>query len=242
VKLGDLTFPEAREAIAKGAVAILPVGSTEAHGPHLPLATDVVIAEEAARRAVARLRAEGTEAVVLPPVAYGVTDFAKGFAGTITLPANVVHGFVRAICEGALAAGFRAVVISNAHLEPAHIAAIRSAVEGLPKVAFPDKTRRPWSQKLGEEFRSGACHAGSYETSLVQAAAPELVREDLRRTLPENPISIGRAIKEGKTSFEEAGGPDAYFGAPAAASAAQGDELYETLAEMLATAAKELIA
>lgn len=242
MKLGDRTWPEAKEALAKGAVAILPVGSCEAHGPHLALSTDVVIAEEAARRAAAKLRTEGIEALVLPPVGYGVTDFAAGFAGTITLPAPAVTALVRSVCEAALRAGFRAVVVANAHLEPAHIAAVRAAVEGLAHVTFPDKTRRPWSQALGDEFKSGACHAGRYETSLVQAAAPPLVRESLRATLPENPISIGRAIKDGKKTFEEAGGADAYFGAPAEATADEGHRLYDTLAEMIASAAKEALA
>src|SRR5262245_17964816 len=106
--LGNRTYPEAREALAKGAVAILPVGSCEAHGPHLPLSTDVVIAEEAARRAAEKLRAGGVEALVLPSVVYGVTDYAKGFAGTITLPAEAVTSWVREVCRAALAAGFRA--------------------------------------------------------------------------------------------------------------------------------------
>jgi creatinine amidohydrolase len=62
------------------------------------------------------------------------------------------------------------------------------------------------------------------------------VREEVRRRLPANPASIGRAIRDGKTSFHEAGGPEAYFGDPAAASAEEGRATIETLGEILAEA------
>ena len=81
----DLTWKEARETLKRGVVAILPIGSTEAHGPHLPLATDVIISEEMSRRAAEKLSARGIEALVLPPVSYSVTDFSSDFAGTISI-------------------------------------------------------------------------------------------------------------------------------------------------------------
>ena len=83
MRLAELTWPEARDAFAAGAVAILPVGATEAHGPHLPLDTDVRIAVGAADRTAARLAAEGTPALVLPPLAYGVSFVGTSFAGTL---------------------------------------------------------------------------------------------------------------------------------------------------------------
>jgi len=75
--------------------------------------------------------------------------------------------------------------------------------------------------RLGDEFKSGACHAGSYETSLVLAASPFLVREEIATELDENPISLSRAIRDGKKTFLQAGGPQAYFGDPASATAAR---------------------
>ena len=83
MRLAELTWPEARDAFAAGAVAILPVGATEAHGPHLPLDTDVHIAIGAADRTAALLAAEGTPALVLPPLAYGVSFVGTSFAGTL---------------------------------------------------------------------------------------------------------------------------------------------------------------
>ncbi|PYP28235.1 MAG: creatininase, partial [Gemmatimonadetes bacterium] len=86
------------------------------------------------------------------------------------------------------------------------------------------------------EFRSGACHAGRYESSIVLAARPELVRDAIRRALPSNPRSLSAAIRSGQTSFEEAGGPRAYFGSPADAGADEGVRTIEILGAILAEA------
>ncbi|RLB49313.1 MAG: creatininase family protein, partial [Deltaproteobacteria bacterium] len=66
-------------------------------------------------------------------------------------------------------------------------------------------------------------------------------KEDVALTLPENPKSLSTAIREGKKTFVEAGGPRAYFGAPAEASAAEGDALYVELADIFASAVRELM-
>jgi creatinine amidohydrolase len=242
-----LTWKEAAEAIRDGAVMILPIGSTEAHGPHLPLATDVIISEEMSRRAAIQLRRQGTAAFVLPPIAYSVTDFSADFAGTISVRKETATALVRDICISLYKQGARLVVISNSHLEPEHVASIQEAIEEVKRetghaVAFPDKRRRRWAAELTEEFRRGDCHAGSYETSLVMAARPELVREDVRRTLERVPISIAAKIREGAQTFKQAGGSDAYFGSPAEATRDEGEASYEALARMLVTAVTEALA
>ena len=241
VFVGEMTFPEAESF--EGAVAFLPTGATEAHGPHLPLSTDVVISQEGARRAALRLREKGRAAVVLPPLAYAVTEFAASFAGTISLPFDTAKALARDVMIGAHRAGFSGVVVCNAHLEPENLRALKVAMKEAnangARVVFPDVTRKPHALRLGEEFKSGACHAGRYETSLVLAAQPELVRESHRELEP-NPSSLSVAIRDGKKDFVAAGGPSAYFGWPADASAEEGDALYEEMADIFATAAGEL--
>lgn len=239
----ELTWPEAR-ALA-GAIALLPCGAVEAHGPHLPLVTDVVIAEAAALRACDRLRASGTSAVVLPPLVYSVADYAGAFAGTISIAPETASAMVADVCRAAQKSGLAGVVLCNAHLDPAHIASLsegmRRAQSGGARVAFPDITRKPHALRLGDEFRSGACHAGQFETSLVLAATPALVR-DSHRDLEANPKSLSVAIQSGLRDFHAAGGPDAYFGDPAAATSAEGESLYDTLADIFAESARALSA
>lgn len=245
VELARMTFEEARVVLSRGAIALLPTGATEAHGPHLPLETDVIISREGARRAVALLRSEGIEALVLPPIAYAVTEFAAGFSGTMSLPPETATALLRDVMLAAKRTGFVGVVVCNAHLEPGNILAIRDAVAaaesaGMP-ARFPDVTRKPHALRLGDEFKSGACHAGSYETSLVLAADLGAVRRERQAALSPNPASLSVAIRAGKQSFEDAGGPSAYFGYPADATPTEGESLYRELADIFAGAARELV-
>ena len=241
--LAKLAWPDVRDLLARpgGCAAVLPVGSTEAHGPHLPLDTDVTIALGMARRAAATLAARGRAAVVLPPVAYSVTDFAGPFAGTLSLPKDTAVALLSGVLGAAGRAGFAPLAIANAHLEPAHVAAIREAVEAVRTrhgfdVRFPDVTRRRHAERLTEEFRSGACHAGRYEGSLVLADDPGSVRDEVRRALPPVGISLVDAIRAGHPDFLAAGGTQAYFGAPAEASAEEGRATYAVLAALLVEA------
>ncbi|HET9481818.1 MAG TPA: creatininase family protein [Candidatus Polarisedimenticolia bacterium] len=248
--LDAMTWTQLRdrlEAACGRAVALLPIGSTEPHGPHLALSADVVISVETARRAAARLADRGLQAIVLPALPYTVTEFSKDFPGCIGLSRATALALITEVCREALRQGFSAVCLVNSHLEPAHLETLREAARlvsgetGRP-VLFPDKTRKRWAALLTEEFRSGACHAGRYETSLVMAARPALVDEQARRALPANPTSIGHKIKEGVRTFRDAGSDLAYFGDPAAATSREGEETFETLAAMVETAVLESLA
>ncbi|MEM1418774.1 MAG: creatininase family protein [Myxococcota bacterium] len=243
LKLAEMTYEEAEAQ--KGALALLPTGATEAHGPHLPLMTDVIISEEAALRTARALRAEGIAAVVLPPVAYAVTEYAADFGGTISVREETTRALVVDVILGAERAGFRGTVIINAHLEPENISALETckaeASDHGAHCVFPNIVRRRYAERLGEEFKSGACHAGSYETSLVLAARPELVKRGRMAGLPPNPTSLVTAAREGNTTFKKAGGHEAYFGFPADASAEEGEALYAELVRIYVEGAKTLL-
>lgn len=240
-RLAELTFEELARLEKGRLVAIVPVGATEAHGPHLPLATDVIIAEAMAREGARRLDARGVSSLIAPALAYTSAGYAAGFAGTLSIQPETVTALLLDVFESFARHGVGTIALANAHLEPAHVASLRAAVEraATVRVVFPDVTRKPWALRLGDEFRSGACHAGQYEGSIVMAERPELVRESVRLALPENPASLSRAIREGKTSFEAAGGPNAYFGSPASASSAEGRATVAVLGEILEQAVLE---
>jgi len=239
-----LTYPEAEEAAARRAALILPVASVEPHGPHLPLDTDAIIAEGMAERAVLALRAAGTEAYVLPTLPYAVTDFARGFGGAVSITRETAGAVLAETLLALAGLGFRSLAIANAHLEPGHLASIREAIERVKgatgvETIFPDLTSKRWGRMLTDEFRSGACHAGSFETSVVLARRPQEVRESMRSTLPPNPISLSRKIREGAADFRAAGGDRAYFGDPAAATVEEGELILDILAGILVTAITE---
>jgi creatinine amidohydrolase len=232
-----LAWPRVKALAGQGAVALLPVGSTEAHGPHLPLCVDVVIAEEVARRVGERLHRRGTDCVIFPSISYGLTDFAASFAGTVSLSADTTRALLTGVLEGIAGHGFRHIGVLNHHLEPAHFAVVHDAARLARErtgafIAVPDHRKKPTGPRLGEEFVHGGSHAGRYETSLMLAAAKGMVDEAVRATLPELAVDLPARIKAGAKSFIECGGPDAYFGDPARASAEEGERLLEILADV----------
>lgn len=241
--LRALRYPEVEALLGEGrpSVAIVPAGSTEAHGPHLPLGTDTLISEAVAERAAAMLAARGWNAVRMPPVWYGVTDWAAGFGGTTTISRAVIHGLVLEVCLQAHGMGFGRVALTNAHLEPGHIATLRAVAQEFEArtgraLAFADKTRRANAQRLTAEFQSGSCHAGQYETSLVLAIAPAWVERELAAALPEHVVPLHERIAAGATSFAACGLDQAYCGNPAGATAEEGVRSLEVLAQMVVEA------
>lgn len=243
----DNAWTAVRDALKSGrpVVAILPCGATEAHGPHLPLNTDVIISEGMAAVALSGLAERGYAATVLPPLAYAPANYAEAFAGTITIGTATAKALLVDIARSLKAQGFACLTLANSHFDPANVAMLREAADeiralGLP-VAFPDFTRRKLAQTLTAEFQSGACHAGQYETSLVMAARPDLVDDTARRGLADNPASLTEAFAKGAKTFDEAGGPDAYFGYPRHATKAEGVASFATMAAALVAAVDEAL-
>jgi creatinine amidohydrolase len=224
---GDLSYPELEGR--EGAVHVLPIGSTEPHGPHAPLLTDTIISVGICRRAAERLRDE-IDVLVLPAVPYGVTRYGADFPGAVSISEETLRSLVREI-----AANFERVVLVNSHLEPEQVWLLRDL--GLPLF---DVTRRQVAERLTDEFRSGAGHAGRYETSLVLADHPELVNKGRMATLEAKPIDMPAAIRAGQTSFIAMGMDQAYAGAPAEATAEEGEQTFGVLADMLVDLIREV--
>jgi creatinine amidohydrolase len=227
VKLGELTWKEA--AAARDKIVLVPVGATEAHGPHLPIATDCIIAEEMARRA-----AETLGAIVAPTVSYSRADYAAGFSGTVSLAAVAFEAHLGSVLAGLRKSGFAKLCLVNAHIEPAHLESLRRVCQ-MDGAILPDKTERRWRHKL-REVQGIDGHAGAYETALVMVVRPDLVRTPLP---PDSSANLLEAMKAGAKTFEEAGAPDAYFGQPSKATRELGERIYAILAEMIVTVCGE---
>jgi len=191
----------------------------------LPLLTDVYLSDAWARRTQQALWQRGVDSVIAPALPYAVTEYGAAFSGTVSIDAETAGRLYAAVLQGLLRTGFSSLCVLNSHLEPAHIAALRKAVADLnqhaaTKVVFADQTEKRFARMLTDEYKRGNCHAGRYETALLLACQPQLVDESLRASLPENPADLVGAMRAGIPDFAGAGGPRAYFGAPAAATSA----------------------
>src|SRR2546423_8911207 len=126
-ELAQLTWEEVRDLDRGRTVVVLPVGAVEAHGPHLPLDTDVVIASAMARAGAQRLAARGQATLLLPALAYTAASFGAGFQGTLTIAGITVTAILLDLARSLSRQGFRALAIANAHLDPEHLTALDEA-------------------------------------------------------------------------------------------------------------------
>jgi len=225
VNLGELAYPD----VPQGAMHVLPIGATEPHGPHAPLSTDTLISVGICERAAERLAGE-IPVLVLPALPYGVTRYGSAFPGTVSISEETLRSLVTEI-----AASVGPLVLVNSHFEPEQIETLRST--GLPLL---DLTRRRNAERLTEEFRSGSCHAGRYETSLVLADRPELVHADRMSALEHRHVDMPAAIRDGRTDFVAMGMDEAYSGAPAESSAEEGRATFDTLTDLLVELIREV--
>jgi creatinine amidohydrolase len=229
-----MTSPQFGEFVKTGKlVVLLPVGSVEPHGPHMSLATDTVISVGAAKAAAFKLEDAGLVPVIAPSIPYGVTECAAAFPGAVSIPAQALTSMIGAVVDGYLRAGAAHVCVINNHLEPAQDAAVSAVMNGRERVSVACPLQRSWARTLSSEFKSGECHAGQYETSIILACDPSLVDSTIRESLPVVPISLAEKLGAGISDFQEMGLSQAYAGSPAAATAEEGVKTLDALAAMV---------
>ena len=244
IEFADLAYPDVEALLAdeRPTVLLLPLGATEPHGPHAPLQTDTLISVGMCARAADRLETDpDVRALTLPPLPYGVTRYGAGFAGAASVSEATLRALVVDVCGSLAAQGFPRIVLVNNHFEPEQVATLRAAVDELgAAVRLLDLTRRQNAARLTEEFQSGSCHAGRYETSLVLADEPELVQRERMGALPAKMVDMPKAIADGRTDFLAMGMDRAYCGAPAEATVEEGQRTFDTLTDMLVEVVREV--
>jgi creatinine amidohydrolase len=174
LEMADMTSVEFASASPR--LALLPVGATEQHGPNLALSTDYVLAHRVAQRLAGAI---GPEAVVLPPVPYGMSAHHLGFAGTITLSETTFLGLCVDVARSIKESGVTHLMLVNGHngnMPALGVAASRILHETGVKaaVAFYFQQASDRVKAHGKTPRYG--HACEVETSVALALAPELVR------------------------------------------------------------------
>lgn len=176
---GHLTTNEMSELDPERTVALLPVGAVEQHGPHLPLATDILITEAVLAAATALLPDDLT-LLILPSQAVGLSPEHAGFAGTLTLKPETLIAAWTEIGRSVAAAGLRKLILLNSHGGQPQIVDIvtqRLRTEyGLLAVRANSFRFDLPDGLVDEDERRFGLHGGQTETALMLAIAPHLVR------------------------------------------------------------------
>lgn len=217
-RLDSLSWPEVASRAADS-LLVVPVGSTEQHGPHLPLGTDSAVAVALAER----LAAGRGDVVVAPPLPFGSAGEHAGFAGTLSIGAVALELVIVELVRSADA--FSGVVLVSGHggnAEPLAAAVRTLRAEGRRVLS--------WQPKIP----GGDAHAGRTETSLMLALAPESVRVESVEAGDVRPLAtvIG-ALRRGGVAAVSSNG---VLGDPAGASGEEGGRLLDSLAADLVAA------
>ena len=239
VKLAEVSWVDAQGIMGEVDTVILPVGSTEQHGPHCPLGTDHVAAE-----AVSLAVGERTSLLVLPVVPVGVSSHHRQFPGTLWVHPSVFKEYVEAIILSASSHGPRKFIIINGH--GGNTASLREVAEDMRSDedvfvaivnAFPAKLDG---------------HAGEDETSVMLYLHPELVKIDRAVDAKQNEALAGIKMKAQKVGLADFGWDTidlrstGVFGAAGKtiqapkATAAHGEQIVNTHIDEISAFAEEL--
>ncbi|MGC5248553.1 creatininase family protein [Gordonia sp. DT219] len=241
-RYGDLTTSEVGEVLTRDSVLILPTGAMEPHGPHLPLSTDLVMAEAIASAVVDRGADAGHDVWLLPPLAYTKSDEHARLPGTMWLRATTLWETLVDLGSAIASTPARRLLIINAH----------GGNSALIEVAARELRRRFDLQTFfssgpptpGPTERGLGIHAGWAETSMMLHVRPDLVQIDkavaaVPHAVADNiHVGFGTAIKFGwlSTDFDESG----VVGDPTDASAEIGAELFERRVDELVAGLAEV--
>ncbi|KAA0920002.1 mycofactocin biosynthesis peptidyl-dipeptidase MftE [Dietzia sp. ANT_WB102] len=200
--------------------AVLPLGSTEQHGPHLPVESDTLLATAAAR-ALGTRTGSADEITVLPALAYGASGEHQSFPGTVSVGTDALAGTLLELGRSVSTWADRLLVV-NGH--GGNVDALRSAVQ---RLRYEGRDAAWLSCRTSEDPTD--THAGHAETSLLLHLHPDLVRVDLAAPGCVAPLRhILPALREGGIA---AVSPNGVLGDPTTASPAEGKRLWEALVQ-----------
>ena len=183
-RIAELTAPEVADRLAAGAVALLPMGSLETHGPALPMG-DYLVAEEIAARIAAAARVQGADALVAPAIPFGGEDFFAGVAGGITLSVRTLTAVIEEMAEAFIRIGTRRIMIVNGHagtIAPAEAAA--RAIRHRHGVIVPSLHLWREAGRLHGELGGAPAafgHGGDPVASVTMHLRPDLCHPDRAR-------------------------------------------------------------
>ncbi|MFD1512337.1 creatininase family protein [Halomarina rubra] len=235
--LADHTWEELGDYFERESLALVPVGSTEQHGPHLPEATDHLIAEAYAREA-----AERTGYLCTPTVNVGVSPHHRQFHGTMWVDAPVFRDYMTSLARNLTYHGVDRIVFVNAH--GGNVQHLREVGRRLHDADEAYAIEWMWDESIpdlvSEAFERNGPHGGPKETAMIQHLHPDLVREEKLADArdggwPDFDEEVAKVRKHGSRTFYDSveNSPNGVFGDQTDATAETGERLFEAATEQL---------
>jgi creatinine amidohydrolase len=234
VILDEVTMPEYERGLGASQTVLIPFGSLEEHGAHLPLCTDTLQVVE-----VCRLAAERTGAHLAPAVAYGVCRSTRNHPGTVGVSTATLRAIAIDLVRDFHRHGMRSFVLISGHAGKTHVLTLVDAgeqlLEELPEIRVSVISEYNEIQEAGRGIVEAHddSHAGEIETSRVLHLRPELVKGTSPAEWPDFPDA--RLVRDKRRHW-----PGGVWGDPSRASAEKGRQLTEIAADRVAALIREL--
>ncbi len=214
MNLNDLSWVEVKEHLKKRQDILLPFGSVEEHGYHLPLSTDGDIVQ-----AICEGISKKTGILLAPIVWYGVSNTTKAYTGTTMVEPDTLKAYAKDILESLKNSGFKMVYITSGHYSNTHINAIK---EGADEVDISTRFLDFSSIDFSNILETKPFHACEAETSLMMYLHPEKV--DIKKAVDEAVEIVDDQLVPTKSGV---------FGYPTSATTKKGKLLFDTIVEEL---------
>ena len=230
MQLAESTWTDVRDADAD--LAVLPVGSTEQHGPHAPLGVDFITAKTIAAEGAVRYDAD--EVVVAPTIPVGIAEEHRHFDGTLWVSADTFRAYVRETIGSLAFHGFDRVVVVNGH--GGNVDALREVCGEVTRSDDAYAVPFTWFDAIAtDDLDVTMGHGGPLETALLRHLRPELLREENVETAADGAADgwgewvCGTNLAYDSSEFTESG----VVGDPRDGDAALGEELLERSVDAL---------
>lgn len=238
LKMENMTWKEVKELNKYKSVIIVALSPIEEHGPHLPLGTDYILAEDFLGCVVNRLEEKNNEYnyIIHPPFPVGYNECVMNYPGTISYKAKTIENLIIDFGESIKRSGFSKIVLVNHHLDLGHIKAIENAKEVLSKefdveilevassIIYCENSDKYIKSIEGIEMKNEV-HADFRETSLMLYKHRKLVKDCYDKLQPIY-MDVEKFIKNGKRYWNECGIKEGYVGSPSESSKEAGEKMF----------------
>ncbi len=227
MQIEDITMEDYKRALKRSKTLIVPYGTVEEHGKHLPLSTDTLIIVE-----ILKLLEKKRKVLIAPPVHYGVCTSTSQHPGTIEITPETLRRITLDIVRSAYRKGIRNFILVSGHGGGLHMSAIKEVAEVLVnelkgvKIAVLTPYDSLWKELAELADTENDSHAGEMETSMVLALRPELVKGRSKEEYPKFPKPL---VVKDKLKYW----PGGVWGNPNKASVEKGDKAVKLILKKL---------